>query len=115
MELRLSSKRWLLGFVTRFHDERDFKVKYGFFWRDATTDEWKQLPWWTTSLDTALTLVPVNGRHRMCTLLELYSDGTGNASVIPFVGSQIWSRKRATPILALCIVALRARQAMEEE
>ena len=41
----------------KFHGEKEFK-EWGLFWRDSTTEEWKQLPWWTTSLDAALTLVP---------------------------------------------------------
>lgn len=69
------------------------------------------IPSYTTSLDAAMTLIPFDAEgHRMCTLLECYSDGTGNASVIPFVGEQVWSRKVATPVLALCIAALKARE-----
>ena len=37
----------------QFYGENEFK-EYGLFWREATPDEWKQLPWWTTSLDAAL-------------------------------------------------------------
>lgn len=72
-------------------------------------------PTYTTSLDAALTLVPVGANgYRMCTLLECYSSGTGNASIIPFVGKRVWSRKMATPALALCIAAIKVRAALSD-
>ncbi len=72
-------------------------------------------PKYATSLDDALTVPPFGPEgHRMCTLIECYSDGAGNASVIPFVGDQVWSRKVATPALAVCIAGLMVRAAAEE-
>ncbi len=69
---------------------------------------------YSSSIDAALTLVPtvpIKGNPRMCTMLELYSDGTGNACVHHWDNRKIWSRCQATPALALVIAALRAAEA----
>ena len=110
----------------RFNGEHEFK-EYGVFWRDATTDEWKQLPWWTTSLDAALTLVPEGYR---CSLdIPGKEGGRNHATVVKYSQVleavnlkakpeeiiELWNHSyAATPFLAMCVAALRARQAMEE-
>ena len=99
----------------RFYGEKDFK-EYGLFWRDATTDEWKQLPWWTTSLDAALTLVLEGfaienfmiwpGHPASLTILGTHKDGDKfwhNSS------DGRWKGEAATPPLAVSIAALKAR------
>lgn len=111
----------------RFSGETEFK-EYGVFWRDATTDEWKQLPWWTTSFDAALTLVPEG--HRCSFDIPGEEDDKNHATVVKYSQvleavnlkakteeiNKLWNHSyAATPALALCIAALRARQAMEED
>jgi len=79
----------------RFSGEESFKE----YWQDATTDEWKQLPWWTTSLDSALTLVPEGSRW------DVQQDYTCAFASI----DGVTTGRVATPALALCIAALTAR------
>ena len=110
----------------RFHGEKDFK-EYGVFWRDAITDEWQQLPWWTASLDAALTLVPEG--YRCSFDIPGEEGGRNHATVVKYSQvleavnlkakpeeiTELWNHSyAATPFLTLCIAALRARQAMEE-
>ena len=110
----------------RFHGEKDFK-EFGLFWRDATTDEWKQLPWWSTSLDAALTLAPEG--HRCSFDIPGAEGGRNHATVVKYSQVseavhlkatpeeiiELWNHSyAATPALALCLAALRARQAMKE-
>ena len=97
----------------RFTGEHEFK-EHGVFWRDATTDEWKQLPWWTTSLDAALTLIPEGWRAWFS-----WGCGFGDAGLMRPTDKTAWTRdseimSAPTTALALCIAALKARQAMEK-
>lgn len=67
------------------------------------------LPYWTTSLDAALTLLGRDWKW----LVEVWQDDTGWAQVVTdkhlFYGAEA-----ATPSLALCIAALRARKEEQE-
>ena len=94
----------------QFSGEHTFK-EHGFFWRDATTDEWKQLPRWSTSLDAALTLVPEGFVWRVSTDFGpiAWAAVSGHKGIF-------WADTKSealTAALALCIAALKARQAME--
>ena len=71
----------------------------------------------TESFNAAMALVPVNELGEpMCVNLEIYSDGSANCHIIPFWlktrGEEIWSRKQATPVIAICVAALRAQMLM---
>ena len=76
--------------------------------------ESEQLPWFTTSLDAALTLVPegcgwyMNDVGEGGIFKKETADSFGGCLV---VGS---CDGNTTPALALCIAALKARQAMEK-
>ena len=100
----------------QFHGEAEFK-NYGMFWRDATNDEWKQLPFWTTSLDAALSLVPEGW-----SLADLYDAMEPN--IRPWVGACLRRDEpykalkvlgAKTYALALCIAALKAGAAGSNE
>lgn len=63
--------------------------------------------WYSESLDAALTLVP-EGRASAILIYE-----SGRASAAIGEPPQFGDHEAPTPALALCIAALRARQAME--
>ena len=87
----------------RFSEEEEFK-EFGSFWRDAMTDEWKQLPWWTTSIDAALTLVPEGLRW------TLGYEPTGKLNYWAWVWTDDGPCEayKPTPALVLCIAILKA-------
>lgn len=71
--------------------------------KDAKLNDWVPFPNYTASLDAALTLVP-EGQSAQTTR---YANHEGGA----WVGDEDFVRA-ATPAIALCIAALKARQAL---
>lgn len=87
-------------------------------WKRPDQDEWPYpgtnnnvVPRWSSSIDAAMTLVP-EGQ-----LFILYSDGSCEIGPQPTDGSimqPVAKAEAATPALALCSAALRARSVQEE-
>ena len=92
-----------------FHGDAEFK-EWGNFWRDSTTDEWQQLPWWTTNLNAAWNLI-----LKGWTIANLYESSNPNDR--PWCGAVL---RRDEPYcvvkalgaktlpLTLCLAALKA-------
>lgn len=76
-------------------------------WSPGREDTFRQHAGYTTSLDAALTLVP----EGLCWEVES-GPKTGGVAVVGTVHGPM-EGIGPTPVLALCIAALRARQAME--
>lgn len=89
----------------RFSEKEEFK-EFGSFWWDAMTDEWRQLPWWTTSIDAALTLVPEGWLMQLSG--QATEDGWGCRLTHMNKGEAM--RLASSPALALCLAALKARE-----
>lgn len=70
----------------------------------------KPVEFFSASIDAALTLMPENsGGDRYSTKLDLYLSGEGSAELL-VRGNLVWTKRQATPAIALCVAALCARQ-----
>lgn len=92
-------------------DSRGYFVPRYAVWFDpsnARKEAGQLYPPFSQSLDAALTLVPADRN----TILKIYEPGEHVAFCLPKDGgrSETWT-KAATPALALCIAALKAREA----
>ncbi len=98
------------------HPDQGTTSEDGEYWYAAHLDEdggpWMLLPFYTTSLDAALTLVPEGWGwtiewDSITAVRPPDSEGDDDLA--------IWGlTPNGTPALALCIAALKARQAMKE-